>query len=83
VTDGADEHAEEHVVVFVGPRRDVRNWPREREIGVVVGLRGDAYMVTWQWAGGPSAWPAEWLLRVTEEDLHDGGLDEPEGTTPV
>jgi hypothetical protein len=23
--------------------------------------------VKWQWAGGPSAWPAEWLLRVTED----------------
>jgi hypothetical protein len=28
-------------------------------------VRGDVCMVKWQWAGGPSAWPAEWLLRVT------------------
>jgi hypothetical protein len=61
VTDGS----EEHVVVFVGPHRDARYWPRDREIGLVEQVRGDVCMVKWQWAGGPSAWPAEWLLRVT------------------
>lgn len=66
VTDGS----EEHVVVFVGPHRDARYWPRDREIGLVEQVRGDVCMVKWQWAGGPSAWPAEWLLRVTG-DLND------------
>jgi hypothetical protein len=61
VTDGS----EEHVVVFVGPHRDARYWPRDREIGLVEQVRGDVCMVKWQWAGGPSAWPAEWLLQVT------------------
>lgn len=61
------DEQQEHVVVFVGPHRDARYWPRDREIGVVEQLRGDVCMVRWQWAGGPSAWPAEWLLWVSED----------------
>ena len=61
-----DEHQED-VVVFVGPHRDARYWPRDREIGVVEQVRGDVCMVRWQRAGGPSAWPEEWLMRITED----------------
>jgi hypothetical protein len=55
------------VVLFVGPSRADRYWPRDREIGTIQQKRGDVYMVIWQWAGGPSAWPGEWLLHVSEE----------------
>jgi hypothetical protein len=69
--------------MFVGPHRDARNWPRDGEIGVVEQVRGDVCMVRWQRAGEPSAWPTEWLVRVTEEpsdDSDEQGNSPPDAT---
>lgn len=43
-------------------------------------VRGDVFMVRWHRDGKTSAWPAEWLLRVTEEPSDDP--DEHRSTPP-
>ena len=62
------DDSESPIVLFVGPTRTDRYWPRAQEIGTIQRKQGDVYIVIWQWAGGPSAWPGEWLLHVEDSD---------------
>jgi hypothetical protein len=54
------------LVRFTGPSRAGRSWPRQGELGVVIGGDGQAIFVAWEHTQGSVAWPEAWLTRVCE-----------------